>query len=185
MPPEPRRSDATRAAILEAAQEHFASVGYGKATIRAIAGTAGIDPSLVMRYYGNKGKLFAAAANFDLCLPELSAVSHEELGTVIVQHFLERWEVDDTMVALLRAAVSNEEARLRMVEIFTDQSLPAFEELLTDHAAERAALIGGQMIGFAVCRYILRLSPVIEMTHQDIVNWMAPIVQQYIDTPAP
>ncbi|MDM2059912.1 TetR family transcriptional regulator, partial [Mycobacteroides abscessus] len=23
------------------------------------------------------------------------------------------------------------------------------------------------------------------MTHQDIVNWMAPIVQQYIDTPAP
>ncbi|CPS11684.1 TetR/AcrR family transcriptional regulator [Mycobacteroides abscessus] len=183
--PEPRRSDATRAAILEAAQEHFASVGYEKATIRAIAGTAGIDPSLVMRYYGNKGKLFAAAANFDLCLPELSAVSHEELGTVIVQHFLERWEVDDTMVALLRAAVSNEEARLRMVEIFTDQSLPAFEELLTDHAAERAALIGGQMIGFAVCRYILRLSPVIEMTHQDIVNWMAPIVQQYIDTPAP
>lgn len=176
MPPEPRRSDATRAAILEAAQEHFASVGYEKATIRAIAGTAGIDPSLVMRYYGNKGKLFAAAANFDLCLPELSAVSHEELGTVIVQHFLERWEVDDTMVALLRAAVSNEEARLRMVEIFTDQSLPAFEELLTDHAAERAALIGGQMIGFAVCRYILRLSPVIEMTHQDIVNWMAPIV---------
>lgn len=132
MPPEPRRSDATRAAILEAAQEHFASVGYEKATIRAIAGTAGIDPSLVMRYYGNKGKLFAAAANFDLCLPELSAVSHEELGTVIVQHFLERWEVDDTMVALLRAAVSNEEARLRMVEIFTDQSLPAFEELLTD-----------------------------------------------------
>lgn len=131
MPPEPRRSDATRAAILEAAQEHFASVGYEKATIRAIAGTAGIDPSLVMRYYGNKGKLFAAAANFDLCLPELSAVSHEELGTVIVQHFLERWEVDDTMVALLRAAVSNEEARLRMVEIFTDQSLPAFEELLT------------------------------------------------------
>ncbi|EIU25811.1 transcriptional regulator, TetR-family [Mycobacteroides abscessus 5S-0817] len=84
MPPEPRRSDATRAAILEAAQEHFASVGYEKATIRAIAGTAGIDPSLVMRYYGNKGKLFAAAANFDLCLPELSAVSHEELGTVIV-----------------------------------------------------------------------------------------------------
>ncbi|SKV00659.1 TetR family transcriptional regulator [Mycobacteroides abscessus subsp. abscessus] len=81
--------------------------------------------------------------------------------------------------------MSNEEARLRMVEIFTDQSLPAFEELLTDHAAERAALIGGQMIGFAVCRYILRLSPVIEMTHQDIVNWMAPIVQQYIDTPAP
>ena len=70
----PRRSDATRAAILEAARERFAADGYERATIRAIARDAGIDPSMVMRYYGNKEGLFAAASEFDLRLPALGAV---------------------------------------------------------------------------------------------------------------
>ncbi|MFC7615369.1 TetR/AcrR family transcriptional regulator [Actinokineospora soli] len=59
----PRRSDATKAAILTAARERFATDGYERATIRSIAADANIDPSMVMRYYGNKEKLFAAAAN--------------------------------------------------------------------------------------------------------------------------
>ena len=62
-PGAPRRSDATRAAILAAARERFAADGYERATIRAIAADAKIDPSMVMRYYGNKEKLFAAAAD--------------------------------------------------------------------------------------------------------------------------
>jgi len=66
----PRRSDATRAAILAAARERFAADGYERATIRAIAETAGIDPAMVMRYYGSKEKLFATAADFDLRLPD-------------------------------------------------------------------------------------------------------------------
>ncbi|MFD6811748.1 helix-turn-helix domain-containing protein, partial [Streptomyces anthocyanicus] len=64
-----RRSDTTRAAILEAARERFAADGYERATIRAIARDAGIDPSLVMRYFGNKEGLFAAASEIDLALP--------------------------------------------------------------------------------------------------------------------
>jgi len=44
-----RRSDATRAAILRAARERFAADGYDRATIRAIAADAHIDPSMVMR----------------------------------------------------------------------------------------------------------------------------------------
>ena len=71
----PRRSDATRAAILAAAREQFAAGGYQAATIRAIAAAAGIDPAMVMRYYGNKEGLFAAAAEFDLRLPDLSGAA--------------------------------------------------------------------------------------------------------------
>src|SRR5581483_12081414 len=101
----PRRSDATRAAILTAARERFAADGYERATIRAIAADAGIDPAMVMRYYGNKEKLFAAAAEFDLDLPDLAAVRPQRLGATLVGHFLHRWERDDALVALLRAAV--------------------------------------------------------------------------------
>ena len=50
-----------------AARERFAADGYERATIRAIAADAEIDPSMVMRYYGNKEKLFAAAAGPSTC----------------------------------------------------------------------------------------------------------------------
>ena len=78
----PRRSDATRAEILRAAQVRFAVDGYQKATIRAIAADAGIDPSMVMRYYGNKATLFAAAVDVDLQLPDLTAIPKRRLGDV-------------------------------------------------------------------------------------------------------
>ena len=109
-PRPPRRSDATRAAILAAAREQFAAGGYQAATIRAIAAAAGIDPALVMRYYGNKEGLFAAAAEFDLRLPDLSALPRGQVGAALVAHFLDRWEGDETLMALLRTAVTNEAA---------------------------------------------------------------------------
>src|SRR5215510_212651 len=90
--PTPRRSDATRAAILTAARERFAADGYDRATIRAIAGDAAIDPALVMRYFGNKEQLFAAAADFDLRLPDLGALPLAGVGSALVGHFIDRWE---------------------------------------------------------------------------------------------
>src|SRR5205814_2928039 len=103
----PRRSDATRAAILDAARERFAADGYERATIRAIAADARIDPAMVMRYYGNKEKLFAAAAEFDLRLPDLAAIPRGRLGRTVVGVFLDPWEPDETMPALLRAPVTH------------------------------------------------------------------------------
>src|SRR5688500_17485592 len=110
----PRRSDATRAAILGAARERFAADGYERATIRAIATQAGIDPALVMRYFGSKEGLFADAVQFDLRLPDLSSVPRESIGATLVEHFLEVWENSETFFALLRAAVTNEAAADRM-----------------------------------------------------------------------
>ena len=48
------RAERSRAAILVAAREHFARSGFAGATVRAIAQDADIDPSMVMRYFGDK-----------------------------------------------------------------------------------------------------------------------------------
>src|SRR5215212_2307319 len=125
----PRRSDGTRAAILAAARERFASDGYERATIRAIAADAAIDPAMVMRYFGNKEKLFAAAAEFDLRLPDLSALPRRAVGSALVEHFLQRWEGDETLMALLRTAVTNETAAQRMQAIFATQLAPLVAKL--------------------------------------------------------
>jgi AcrR family transcriptional regulator len=178
----PRRSDNTRAAILGAARERFAADGYERATIRAIAADAGIDPAMVMRYYGNKEKLFAAAADFDLDLPDLTGVPRRRLGTTLVAHFLRRWSRDDALVALLRAAVTNTVAAHRMQQIFATQLAPQVAAICPDpaEAATRAALIATQMLGFALCRYVLRLPPVSHASTDEIAGWLGPTIQRYL-----
>jgi AcrR family transcriptional regulator len=176
----PRRSDATRAAILRAARERFAADGYERATIRSIAADAAIDPSMVMRYYGNKERLFAAAAEFDLRLPELSGVPVEQLAVVLVGHFLDRWEGDETLMALLRAGVTNPVAAERMREIFAAQLEPLAERLAPDQPHSRAGLISTQVLGLALCRYVLKLPPVVALTRAELIAWIAPTVQRYL-----
>ena len=177
-----RRSDATRAAILAAARERFAADGYERATIRAIAADADIDPSMVMRYYGNKEKLFAAAAAFDLRLPDLGTLPVDDLGARLVAHFLDRWESDDTLMALLRAAVTNEGAAERMREIFATQVAPAVRTVAPDptEAAVRSGLVASQILGAALIRYVLRLPPVANMDRGELITWLAPNVQRYL-----
>jgi AcrR family transcriptional regulator len=102
-----RRSETTKAAIMMAAREEFAAKGYQAATIRAIAANAGIDPALVIRYFGNKQDLFAAAAQFDLQLPDLKEVPKRALGAALVEHFFHRWERDETLMPLRACAASS------------------------------------------------------------------------------
>lgn len=179
----PRRSDATRAAILAAAREQFAAGGYQAATIRAVAAAARIDPALVMRYYGNKEGLFAAAAEFDLQLPDLGALPRSQVGAALVAHFVERWEGDDTLMALLRSAVTNDSARERMQAIFATQVAPQVARLSgrpRAEAAARAGLIASQILGLALCRYVLKLPPVAKLTRAEIVQRVGGTVQAYL-----
>jgi AcrR family transcriptional regulator len=180
--PRPRDAESTKAAILAAARERFAGDGYERATIRAIAGDAGIDPALVMRYFGNKEKLFAAAAEFDLRLPDLTALPRARVGAAFVEHFLDRWEADDTFIALLRAAVTNDTAAKRVRAVFAGQVGPMIATLSGDptRAPIRAGLVSSQILGMALCRYILRVPPLVAMPRAELIAWLAPTVQRYL-----
>ncbi|MFF7182904.1 TetR family transcriptional regulator [Streptomyces sp. NPDC008121] len=182
-----RRSDATRAAILDSARERFASDGYERATIRAIARDAGIDPSMVMRYYGNKEGLFAAASAFDLRLPELGALPDRHIGAVLVTHFLDRWEQDEALTALLRVCATNATGAERMQTIFAEQLGPVTRGVCPDpaEAPRRAALVASQILGMALTRYVLRLPPAVELSRDEIIAWLAPTVQRYLTAEAP
>ncbi|MGW4243613.1 TetR/AcrR family transcriptional regulator [Nocardia sp. NPDC004722] len=180
----PRRSDATRAAILEAARHRFAEDGYRKATIRAIAADAGIDPSMVMRYYGNKDGLFDAALDVDLELPDLAAADPDSLGALLAGRFLELWEQPPTsaiLLTLMRSAVTDEEVHERMRGVFTGQLMPAVLRFGDPaDAPRRAGLIATQILGLALCRYVLRLPPVVALTHEQVVADIGPTIQRYL-----
>ncbi|QER90084.1 TetR/AcrR family transcriptional regulator [Streptomyces tendae] len=188
MPATPaRRSDVTRRAILDAARERFAADGYERATIRAIAQHAKIDPSMVMRYYGNKEGLFAAAVAIDLRLPDPASFPREEAGRVLVTHFLDTWEQNEVLTALLRVGVTNEAGAGRMRGIFSDQLLPLALRVCPDpeQAPARAALVSSQLLGLALTRYVLRFPPAAELHPEEITAWLAPTVQHYLTAPHP
>jgi AcrR family transcriptional regulator len=177
-----RRSDRTRAAILGAARERFAAHGYERTTIRAVAADAGIDPSMVMRYYGSKEQLFDAALAIDLRLPDLAGVAPTDLAPALVRHFLTLWEgaaADDVLLVVLRSAVTNERAALRVREIFATQVAPALAPALGPgpDTAARAGLVATQLLGLALTRYLLRLPPVATLAPDDLTALLSPAIQ--------
>ncbi|MGW0826265.1 TetR/AcrR family transcriptional regulator [Streptomyces sp. NPDC002845] len=183
----PRRSDATRSAILAAARERFAEDGYDRATIRVIAKDAKIDPSMVMRYYGSKEGLFAAVLDVDLRLPDLEGFDPREVGRVLVTHFLDLWEQNEVLTAMLRVGVTNQVGAERMQGIFRDQLFPLARRVCPDpeQAATRAALSASQVLGMALTRYVLRFPPAVALTPEEIVAWLGPTLQRYLTAPYP
>jgi len=184
------RSDQTRAAILSAARRRFAADGFEKATIRAIAGDAGIDPSMVMRYYGSKDGLFAAATDIDLRFPDLTVVDRDQIGETLVRHFVERWEgglADEVLTVLFRSAITNETAAEQLRSIFGSQVAVAAAAVVDDprELPARAGLVATQVLGTALCRYILRLPPVVAMDVNTLVASLSPTVQRYLTEPMP
>lgn len=177
-----KRSDATRAAILAAARARFATDGYERATIRAVAADADIDPSLVMRYFGTKEGLFAAASTFDVRLPEIDLDGAEPAGTQLARHLLHRWEEDDVLIALLRVAVTNPAGVERVQEVFATQIVPTVRAVTPDpaRAQTRAALIASQVLGLALTRYVLRLPAVVALSAEELVAWLGPTLQRYL-----
>jgi AcrR family transcriptional regulator len=178
-----RNSERTKAAILSAARERFAAVGYQAATIRAIAADSGIDPAMVMRYFGSKDQLFAAAAEFDLRFPDFTGVDRSQLGAAVVRHFLERWEGDEALVLLLRSSTTNAEAAQRMTQIFAGQLAPMVARLAPADPAMRAGLIASQILGLALCRFVLKLPPIVAMTRDEVAGWIGPTLQRYLCEP--
>jgi AcrR family transcriptional regulator len=182
------RSDQTRAAILTAARRRFASDGYERATIRVIAADAGIDPSMVMRYYGSKDGLFQAAMDVDLLLPDLTAVPRERAGETLVGHFIERWEgdlADEALSILFRSSLTNEMAASRLRSVFENQVAGALVPAVDDPAElpVRASLVSTQLLGIALCRYVLRLPPVVALTPERLVADVGPTIQRYLTEP--
>jgi AcrR family transcriptional regulator len=187
LPGKRRKSERTREAILKAAQALFAQLGYERTTVRDIAARAAIDPAMVIRYFGSKDALFARTTVFDLKLPDLSATEGAQLGAALIRHFLDIWEgpaSNGSLTILLRAAASNEEAAQKTRAIFAGQVLPMLAHV-ADRAElpRRAGLISSQLLGLALCRYVLKVPPVVAMPRGEIEANVGPVLQGYITGP--
>jgi AcrR family transcriptional regulator len=102
-----RDAAATRAALLVAATARFVSETYDNVSLRTIAADAGVDVSLVSRYFGGKEELFKAV--LDNCPPpdDLFVGEHADFGERLSRMLLEdplRQDKPDIFLIMLRSA---------------------------------------------------------------------------------
>ncbi len=185
MPPKPRDGQVTRAAILDIARSQFGSHGFERTTIRSVASAAGVDPALVMHYFGSKAGLFAAASRFEISFPDLSQIAPDRLADVLLPLFVEAWSPRGPLLPLLRAAATNRTAAEALLAVFVSQVAPALAVVTPDRAPERAALVGSQLLGLAVTRHILGVPPLVGMADEQLVEWLRPVLAHYLTDPAP
>jgi AcrR family transcriptional regulator len=179
----------TREAILDAARRAFAERGYQQATIREVAGIAGVDPALVHHYFGTKQDLFVAAVEipvnpFEAFVALVSEEGLETLGERLLGLFLSVWDHPDQhspMLALIRSAVSEERAAAMLREFITEEILGRIaRELGTPDATLRTNLVASQLVGLIMARYVIRIEPLASTPAPVLVAAIGPTLQRYI-----
>jgi AcrR family transcriptional regulator len=175
-----RDGQATRATILATARSQFGNHGFERTTIRSVASAVGVDPALVMHYFGSKAELFAAASRLDIEFPDLAEVAPERVADVLLPMFVAVWGPDGPFLPLLRAAATNKAAADALLAVFVDRVAPALAAVVPDRAAERAALVGSQVLGLATARYVLCIPSLADMDDATLIEWLRPVLAHYL-----
>jgi AcrR family transcriptional regulator len=195
----PRRSgrrpgdSGTRDAIHAAAARQFAELGYDRTSLRSIAREAGVDQKLVAYFFGTKQQLFVEVVRlpFDpaVVVPIVFGGDPERGGERIAEFvlgILDDPESRRPLVGLVRAATSELEAARMVRELLTREVLARIvAELGSDDADFRASLLGSQIVGLLMARYIVRIEPLASLPADQVAAALAPNLQRYLVGPLP
>lgn len=183
-------STSTRPAILAAARELFAEVGYERATIRRIAARAGVNPAMVHHFYGTKDDLLIAALELPMEPAYLAeAVSNHpgREGYELIRRIVAVWDqpvVRERLQILLRVGISHERAAIALRNLLTTQLLDLLAARMSStDASLRAALVATQMAGLAMLRFIIPIEAVASADAETIIAAIGPTLQRYLTEP--
>lgn len=175
--------------ILGAARASFAEHGYDRSTIRRIAGEAGVDPSLVIHYFGTKEELFAASVELPLGPEELvnevfrEGAAHGDLPERLVRVFFEVWERPESREALqgqLRVALTTGRPP-PMGAFVVDVVVRRVAEFIDGpDSALRLELAAAHLVGIAIMRYVVAMEPLAGMPVERIVAEVTPRIRSYL-----
>lgn len=154
----PRRRDAasTRESILSAAMSAFTERGYRAVTVRDVARDAGVDPALVVRYFGGKAGLFAAglAATADDDLARILTGPLEDVPAALGAHLAAKRDAD--AFAMLVLSADDADGRRSLAGLAEDALEGPLVALLTaagrapEDARRRARAVTMVMVGSAL-----------------------------------
>jgi AcrR family transcriptional regulator len=192
-PPRGSRPGASgaREAIADAARQCFAEAGYDRAGIRAVAERAGVDPALVMHYFGSKQKLFVSVMALpyvpEEVLPDLVSGPRGEVGERLARFVVETLgdpQSRAVLTGMVRAAAAEPEIASLVREQVSARIVDAIAAgLLAEDAPARASLVASQIIGLIMARYVIRVEPLASLGPDALVAALAPNLQRYLTGP--
>lgn len=161
--------------------------GYDGASVRAIAGEAGIDPALVIRHFGSKEELFLEVVEMTSGIREVINGPIESIGRRIVAYFLgeDGAAFRNAFVPLSRASHHpriGRELRERSKELFID---PVTERLEGEERELRVLLAAAQMNGLLNALFVQQRDEVVTAGHDRIVEIYGDAMQAVLTPTCP
>tara|TARA_R110000824_G_scaffold37553_4_gene115498 strand:+ start:23966 stop:24532 length:567 start_codon:yes stop_codon:yes gene_type:complete len=178
----PRDAKRTREAILNAAQHIFAEKGFIETGVRDITDRAGVNQSLVSRYFGGKLKLFEAALEHALDASLVTGLTRENFGKLVVANFTLSPTDRTNPLPILLGAVSDSEASALALRMLHDRIFKPFRDWFGgEEAVVRAARFMIISTGFFTYRDQLPLPPFVGTVDPGLREWLETEFQALVD----
>lgn len=175
------RRRATEARILDSARELFAEKGFDRTTIRAVAAAAGVDPALVMQYFGSKRELFSRAVQ---ALPVSPAPADADIDTdalvdqLLATLGLKLGGLPEGTLAMMRSMLTDPAAADHVRAALARQIDGVAATLPTAEDPElRAALIVTTLLGVTIGHQLLALPALHDAPPERVAALLRPAVE--------
>ena len=174
----------TEARILDAATQAFFAAGYERATIRAVASAAGVDPGLVMHYFGSKQELFRRVIDA-APVPEVSGAPGQAAEQILATLADRLASEPAASLTLLRSMLTNPEAAsaasagIARYEALIAQAIPAGD------ASLRAAIISAITLGVMVSRHLIKSDELATADPAQVISLLRPCMISLAAQPPP
>ncbi|MDG3010382.1 TetR/AcrR family transcriptional regulator [Rhodococcus sp. D2-41] len=184
--PGPAKANGTQAhrqQVQAVATELFAAQGFAATGVREIAARAGVDPALVIRWFGSKEKLFLRTMTMPDTFTAVIAGPLDDLGRRLVDFLVQRTRNEATHVfaALLRASdrptvqVHLREAVDEMIVANLAQRLPGTSTDL------RSRLISAQVTGLMAALHVVQDPGLVSAPAEELVAYYGRAIQLLVD----
>jgi AcrR family transcriptional regulator len=170
------RREETRTRIAAAARGLFAARGFERVSVRDVARAAGVDPALVLHYYGSKRELFEAV----LEEPATTAAASPESDVVGAVLAALRTKIDspsEHSVARMRSMLTHPDAAEYVRRQLHDHAVVLAGGLAGPAAQPRAALLLAMNLGIAVAREMLQVEALTSVSPAELVGLVGPAAQ--------
>jgi AcrR family transcriptional regulator len=176
-----------RDAVQEVAAELFSAHGFAATGVREIAGRAGVDPALVIRYFGSKEKLFLRTMTMSSAFSEVMDGPLDGLGESLVRLIIGNTDARPTplstgvFAALLRASdrpTVQEHLRDAVDEMIV---APLAPRLSGPDAEIRSRLVSALVTGLLTALFVVEDPGLAAAPHELIVRRYGAAVQSLLD----
>lgn len=186
-----------RSALVAAARTEFAKSGYDLASVRDIAAAAGLQASLINRYFGSKEALFRAVLSTSLGPAEVrdEQESFAAGPALFARNLAQRvsaptsWPMTERVqiLALALRSTGSEVARGIIAEDLDARFVgPLACQLEGPDAELRAAVISAVVMGVSLARDHIRLNSIAGVTAEQVASVIEPLFALLVRaSPAP